>query len=166
MVSEWLLRWQYLSRHWQWVTVIAPPFALLLMLACWWLQPLRDRGASLAQQYLQVQQRYDARMAQLRSQPELAIQLQQNRQLYQTMQVQQHQRFTLTALMQSGAALDKWQPAAQGGELALLLSWPQFQHTISWLASRQPPVVINALSLQRSGEQLRMTLSLGLTDEP
>ena len=165
MISEWLLRWQYLPRHWQWLTITAMPLALLLALACWWLQPLRERGASLAQQYLQVQQRYDARMAQLRSQPELAIQLQHNLLLHQALQVQQHQRFTLTALMQSGAALDKWQPAAQGGELALLLSWPQFQHTIAWLASRQPPVLINALSLQRNGELLRMTLNLGLTDE-
>jgi len=165
VISEWLLRWQYLPRQWQWVTSIALPFALLLVLACWWLQPLRVGNTSLAQQSLQVQQRYDARMAQLRSQPELAVQQQQNRQLHQALLGQQHQRFTLAALMQNGAALDKWQPAAQGGELTLLLSWPQFQHSIAWLASRQPPVVINALSLQRSGELLRMTLNLELTDE-
>lgn len=164
-MSEWLLRWQYLPRHWQWLTVVTLPLALLLAIAVWRLQPLRVSSASLAQQSLQVQQRLDARMAQLRSQPELAVQRQQNQQLHHALQGQKHQRFTLTALMQSGAALDKWQPAAQGGELTLLLDWPQFQHTIAWLASRQPPVVINALSLQRNGEQLRMTLSLGLTDE-
>ncbi|WP_437612658.1 hypothetical protein [Erwinia sp. V71] len=164
-MSEWLLRWQYLPRQWQWLTMTVLPLVVILVLACGWLQPLRSASAALAQQSLQLQQRYDARMAQLRSQPELAIQRQQNQQLLQALQAQEHQHFSLVTLMQSGAALDKWQPAAQGGELTLLLSWPQFQHTIVWLASRRPPVMINSLSLQRSGEQLRMALSLGLMDE-
>ncbi|MBP2168643.1 hypothetical protein J2125_001835 [Erwinia toletana] len=164
-MSEWLLRWQYAPRHWQWLTVLGVPLLLLIFSAWWWLQPLRSQRQLLTTQYQQLHQHYQARMAQLSAQPTLLMQQQQNQQLLITLQSTAPTAFSLPALMADGVALEKWQPDAQGGELMLLLSWPQFQHTLAYLASRQPPVVINTLLLQRSGEQLRATFSLGIHDD-
>ncbi|MCU5771859.1 hypothetical protein N5923_08300 [Erwiniaceae bacterium BAC15a-03b] len=163
-MSEWLIRWQYAPRHWQWLTVLGVPLLLLIFSAWWWLQPLRSHRQLLAKQYQQQYQHYQARLAQLIAQPTLLMQQQQNQQLLASLQAADSATFSLAALMADGAALEKWQPDAQGGELTLLLSWSHFQQTLAYLASRQPPVVINTLLLQRHGEQLRATISLGISN--
>lgn len=164
-MSEWLLRWQYGPRYRQWLTLAGATLLLLWLIAWCGLQPLRSSRQALAQQYQQLQQQYQARMTQLLRQPSLLTQQQQNQQLLASLQPVDATAFSLTTLMQYGAALEKWQPATQGGELTLLVSWTQFQRLLAYLASRQPPVMINGLLLQRNGEGLRMTLSLGDADE-
>lgn len=164
-MSEWLLRWQSVPRYLQWLILLALPLLLLSLLAWWWLQPLQQKNQALRNQHQQLQRQYQARMAQLRAQPALEWQQQQNQQLRVSLQPAAAEAFSLVTLLTHGGAIEKWQPASQGGELTLLLSWPQFQQTLQYLATRQPPVVLQSFYLHRRGEPLRLTLNLGGIDE-
>jgi len=164
-MSEWLLRWQYASPFWQWITVLTMPVLLLILLAGWWLQPLQQQRQALIHQYQQRLMHYQSQLVHLRSQPVLLTQQQHNQQLRAALLGAGEQAFSLVSLTAQVTALEAWQPGTQDSALTLQLSWPQFQQLMAYLASRQPPIAVNTFQLQRSGERLRMTLSLGTSDE-
>lgn len=164
-MSEWLQRWQWVPRHWQWLTVLGFPMLLLMLSAWWWLLPLRNSLPMLIHQHQQLQQQYQQHLTSLQNQPPLVMQMQQNQQLSESMLTAKSSIPTLINLITEGVIVEKWQPAPQGEELSLLLDWFQFQHILASLASSQPPVKINSLLLQRERKKLRMILNIGQNNE-
>lgn len=164
-MSEWLLRWQCAPQRWQWAILLASPLLLLSLLAWWQLWPLQQQSQRMMNQHQQLLLHYQARMAQLRAQPALETRQQQYQQLLDSLQPAAERAFSLVTLVARGGTIEKWQPEPQGGELTLLLSWPQFQQTLEYLATRQPPVMMQNFYLHRRHDQLRFTLRLDVTDE-
>lgn len=161
MIECWAARWLQ-APLWLRIASFLLAAALLsgLLWLCW-LHPAQRQQQTLNQQQRQQTRRYDNQLAALHRLPSLSALRRQIAQCQQPQERATRPRFSLPALLaQTGAGLEHWYPAPQGGELAVTLSWPQFAELLRYLNTLQPPIEIPRFSLKRAEAQLKLQLEL------
>lgn len=137
--------------------------ALLLTLLLWgvWLRPAQQQQQQWDQQWQQQGQRYRQQLQLLRAMPALVALQQQTEQLEAQLASAVNRSFSLSDLLNaSGAVLEYWRPAGQGGELSLTLDWSQFIALLDYLSALQPTLLSSQFNLQREEQQLRLVMEL------
>ncbi|MEN4911688.1 hypothetical protein [Erwinia amylovora] len=165
MSNRWLTAWLRLEPGWLRVASVAGA-TLLLMLLLWysWLRPAQRQQQQLEQQLHQQILDYQQQLQLLAALPALAVSQRRLACLQQQLLPAAGMRFSLPVLLNtSGAELEHWHPAAEGGELAATLQWTQFAGLLNYLSTLQPAPALPAFSLTREQAQLRLVMEL--TDE-
>lgn len=150
---------------------LALPFwlRLLLLVLCFitgalmvrqvWLRPLQQQALQVAQQRQQEHKRYRLLLHNLQQRSSLHEAEADIAGLQLALRPGAARPFSWPQLSEAaGNRLQGWQPTPQGGELTLLLSWPQLQSAFRYLSERQPAVRLAQFSLKRVDEQLRLNL--------
>lgn len=164
-MHRWISIWLQTATWQRLVSFSVAAMLLVIMLWFGWLDPIQKQQQRLEQQGLQQAQRYRQQLASLRSIPALFALQQQAQQLKVQLSPDESVPFSLATLLEtSGAVLEYWRPAGQGGELSLMLNWPQFIALMDYLLSLRPAPAIPQFSLQREQQQLRLVMEL--TDAP
>lgn len=165
MSNHWLVAWLQLEPWWLRLASICG-VTLLLTLLLWysWLRPAQRQQLQLEQQLQLHILEYHHQLQSLAALPALAVSQRQLASLQQRLLPVTTMGFSLPALLNiSGAELEYWHPATTGGELAVILQWPQFAELLNYLSTLQPAPVMPAFSLKRQQQQLRLVMVL--TDE-
>jgi len=124
-----------------------------------WLQPLQQQIGQQAQQLQQKKTRYRLLLRDLQQRSSLHNIEADIANLRQALQPDTLRPFSLLQLSEAaGNHLQAWQPTPQGGEVTLLLGWPQLQSVFHYLSERQPSVRLLQFSLKRAEQQLRLKL--------
>lgn len=163
--NRWLLAWLQLEPGWLRPASICG-VTLLLMLMLWysWLLPAQRQQQQLALQRQQHLKQYQHQLRLLAALPALSISQRQVACLQRQLLPAATLRFSLPDLLStSGVELQRWRPATTGGELTVILDWPQFVELLSYLSALQSAPAMPAFSLKR--EQARLRLVMELTDE-
>ncbi|MCS3608803.1 MULTISPECIES: HofO family protein [Erwinia] len=164
MMHRWLIGWLQMPA---WIRLGSfCGAALLLAMLLWgaWLHPIKQKQQQGEQQWQQLAHRYRQQLQLLRAMPALATVQQQTEQIEARLTSDVIRPFLLPDLLKaSGAVLEYWHPAGQGGELSLMLNWPQFIALLDYLSALQPTLLFSQFKLQREEQQLRLVMEL--TDE-
>ena len=164
MMHRWLIGWLQMAA---WLRLCSfCGAALLLAMLLWgvWLRPIQQKQQQWEQQSQHQAHRYRQQLQLLRAMPALAALQQQTEQLEAQLVSDVSGSYSLSDLLKaSGAVLEYWRPAGQGGELSLTLNWPQFIALLDYLSALQPTLLFSQFKLQREEQQLRLIMEL--TDE-
>lgn len=161
MMHRWLIVWLQMAA---WLRLCSFCGAALLMaLLLWggWLYPIKQQQQQWERQSQQQAQRYRQQLQLLRAMPAL-VALQQQIEKREAQFISGVSRsFSLSDLLHaSGAVLEYWHPAGQGGELALTLDWSQFIALLDYLSALQPAPLSTQFKLQREEQQLHLVMEL------
>jgi pilus assembly protein HofO len=131
-----------------------------------WGAPLQQNGLRLIQLQRQQTDDYQRLMHSLAAKGTLAGIASEIAQLRQAVEPDGREVFSLQRLTEvTKSSLAEWQPASQGGSLALLLNWPQVESVFGYLSSLPTGVALPDFTLQPEKQQLRLHLSLAVKDE-
>lgn len=164
MTQRWLTGWLHMPA-WQRLGSFGC-IGMLLASLLWfsWLRPAQRQQQQLDLQRQQQGQRYRQQLLSLQAMPALFVLQQQTERMQMQLKTAADHPFSLPALLSaSGAMLEYWHPAGQGGELSLTLDWSQFILLLEYLSACQPVLFMPRFSLQREAWQLRLVMEL--TDE-
>ncbi|ADP10595.1 Conserved membrane protein hofO [Erwinia sp. Ejp617] len=165
MNNRWLTAWLQLEPGWlRLASVSAVTLLLLLLLWYSWLRPAQRDQQQLEQQLRQHILDHQHQLRLLAALPALAVSQRRLDCLQQQLLPVAGMRFSLPVLLNtSGAELEHWHPATEGGELAATLQWAQFAGLLNYLSALEPAPALPAFSLTR--EQAKLRLVMELTDE-
>lgn len=165
-MSDALMRWLQLPLSVKAGTLIAS--ALLLMLTGWFLllRPQQQAQQKLQQRLAGLQLKTRQYQFQLHQQPALSALLQQQQQTEAQLALLKAKAGTLeTLLADRGGQLASWQPDAEPKQLALRLSWDEFQPLFSQLQMLRPTPLPARFLLQAEQDRLLAQLWLEISDE-
>lgn len=161
MNSGLLHRWLALS-FWLRVPILVLSLgAGALIVRHVWQRPLQQQIDQLTLQQQQEKKRHRTLLRVLRQKGSLRETEQAIAGLEQALSPAARNAFSLLQLEEAaGNELQSWQPTPAGGEVTLLLGWPQLQAVFHYLSERRPPVRLPQFSLKRAHGRLLLKLTV------
>lgn len=165
-MSKLFYRWLSCSLWLQGISVSL--FFSLLAVPWWgfWGAPVQQNGLRLIPLRQQQMGDYQRLIRSLAAKGTLAGIEAEIARLRQAAEPDGREIFSLRRLTEiSASSLAEWQPASQGGSLALLLNWPQVESVFGYLSSLPAGMALPNFTLKPHKQQLRLQLSLAVKDE-
>jgi len=152
-----------------WLQGISVSLIFSLLAVPWWGfwgAPVQQNGLRLIRLHRQQTADYQRLIRTLAAKETLANIEAEIAQLREAAEPARREIFSLRRLTEvSASSLAEWQPASQGGSLALLLNWPQVESVFGYLSSLPAGMALPNFTLKPQKQQLRLQLSLAVKDE-
>ncbi|MGE9552460.1 hypothetical protein ACQPT2_14850 [Erwinia amylovora] len=162
----WLIRWLHQPLWLRLLSLVVGSALLALALWHFGLRPIRMEAEVFASQHHHQEQRYQASLRAVLSQPSLQSIEADIVRLQQSLMPEECPVFSLPVLIARGAGqLALWQPDGQGGELTIKLRWQGVQAVLHYLSKLQTGATLPHFNLRAEQEQLHFTMALGLDHE-
>lgn len=165
-MNNFISRWLILPL-WGQVVLLCIPVAVAVLPSWWfWSSPVLRQSVFLQAQHQQQARQYDQLIQRLLAAGSLTRIDNEIAQLRQTLRPESGKSFSLLGLANaSGGKMAAWQPALQGGNLTLNLSWSQVHSVFSYFGSLQSGVELPHFTLKPEQARLRFQLILALNNE-
>lgn len=165
-MNNFISRWLDFPLWWQ--SVLLCILVSVAVLPSWWFwsSPVFRQSTVLQTQHQQQASQYGQLIQRLLVAGSLTRMDNEIAHLRQTLRPEQGKTFSLLGVTDaSGGKMAAWQPAVQGGNLTLNLSWPQVHSVFRYFGSLQSGVELPHFTLKPEQAQLRFQLTLALNNE-